>query len=259
MVPVSGMAGLGVAALMSIAWPVIAYLICRERMALRARNIIVGAVCFIVFALVLEGLLNRFVLVINPTTAAWFNAHKIGIVVYGALAAGIFEETARLFGMSLLARKEEGTGVAYGIGHGGAESILIGALGLVSSIALAVLLNQGKLQSVLAHAPPGTVEKVQTQLVHLTFVTALAGGVERASALVLQIALSLLVWRAVKNKQPLFYIAAIFAHALFDTPAALIQTGFLHLGTWTIEGGYAALAALLLIVLLPRLPARVQA
>lgn len=257
MVSLGAMIGLGVAALISLALPAIAYFVCRKRMSLRARNILIGALCFVVFALVIEGALNAFLLVINPPTATWFKVHRIAFAIYGALAAGVFEETARLFGLSFLARKEEGAGVAYGIGHGGAEAVLIGALGFGQSIVLAVLLNQGKLQSVLgARVPPGTFEKIQSSLEHLTFIGALPGAVERASAFVFQIALSLLVWRAVKFKQPLLYLAAILAHAAIDAPAAALQEGLIHLSTWAIEGGYAAIALVLLVILLPRVPAR---
>jgi uncharacterized membrane protein YhfC len=257
MVSTGGMIGLGVAVLISVCLPLLVYLVCRGRMSLRARNILVGACCFIFFALVLESLLHRYLLIGNPATATWFKAHRIGFALYGALAAGVFEETARLLGLSVFARKEDGAGVAYGIGHGGAEAIIIGALGFGNSLMLAVLLNQGKLAATLGpRVPPEALAKIQASLEQLTFFGALPGALERASALVLQIALSVLVWRAVRDKLPLLFFAAIFAHAAADMPAALLRAGVIHMSTWAIEGIYAAIAVVLLAIMLPRLPPR---
>ena len=98
--------------------------------------------------------------------------------------------------------------------------------------------------------------QIVNSLQHLTFVGALPSALERASALVLQIALSLLVWRAVRDKRPLLYFAAILAHAAYDMPAAMSLAGVIHLNTWTLEAIYAAIAIVILIPLLRRLPPR---
>jgi uncharacterized membrane protein YhfC len=257
MVSLSGMIGLNVAALICLCLPVLAYFICRGRIVMRARNIVVGACCFVFFALVLEGALNYYLLVSNHATAPWLHAHQIAFGVYGACVAGLFEETGRLFGFTVLARKENRAGVAYGIGHGGAEAWLIGLVGFAQQIIFAALLNQGKLASVMgARLPPGALVQLVSSLQHLTFVGALPGALERASALVFQIALSLLVWRCVRDKRPSLYIAAILAHAALDMPAAMSVAGVVHLSTWTLEAIYATIAVVILIVLLRRLPPR---
>ena len=64
------------------------------------RTILIGAAVFIVFALVLETILNQIVLK-GPHGAAitgniWYYA------LYGGLAAGIFEETGRFLAMKFL-------------------------------------------------------------------------------------------------------------------------------------------------------------
>ena len=257
MVSLAGIIGLSVAALICLCLPLLAYFICRGRITMRARNIVVGACCFVFFALVLEGVANNYVLVSNHATAPWLRAHHVGFGIYAALVAGLFEETGRLFGFTVLVRKENQAGVAYGIGHGGAETLLIGLVGFVQQLAFAVLLNQGKLAAAMgARLPPGALVQIVSTLQHLTFVGALPGAIERASALVFQIALSLLVWRAVRDKRPLLYIAAILAHAAYDMPAAMSLAGVVHLTTWTLEAIYATIAVGILIPLLRRLPAR---
>ena len=99
-----------------------------------------GAICFTVFAMILERLLHQAVLGGTSSLARKITASPVLTMVYAALMAGIFEETGRLFGFKVLLKdkKEPSTAIAYGIGHGGIEVILL--LGMTYlSLLLAVL------------------------------------------------------------------------------------------------------------------------
>ena len=143
--------GLAASAIMSAIWPAAIYFICRRRMALSARNILVGAGVFLVFSQVLEKGMHLYVLKANPATAAWMQVHPIGFALYGCLAAGVFEEVGRYLGMRFLVKptSNPGTAVAYGIGHGGIEAILIGCLPTIQMLFFARLLNSGQLDATL--------------------------------------------------------------------------------------------------------------
>ena len=82
-----------------------------------------GALCFTVSALVLEQLLHSIVFSSFPTLIQSPGLYT----AYACLAAGVFEETARYLGLSLLCRRDASlvTGFAYGTGHGGIEAILL--------------------------------------------------------------------------------------------------------------------------------------
>jgi uncharacterized membrane protein YhfC len=260
MVSNGALLGLGISIVLALAWPFVAYWLVRGRMVISARNILIGGVLFILFALVLESSLHAYLLVKNPVTAAWFKDHKIAFAIYAALAAGLFEETARYLGLSYLARRKDGlgAGVAYGIGHGGAESIALGALGTLQFVVLAILLNMGQFDTVLgSKLPAATLAQVRESLTQLTFLGALPGGIERATAMVLQMALSLLVWRAVERRSLAYFLAAVLCHFGFDFPAALIQAKLIHLSVWQIEAGYGALAALIFVYLMSRRPPKI--
>lgn len=255
----SGMIGLCVDAFLAIGGPFLVYFVLRRRLTLSAHNIAVGAICFVLFALVIEQVFVAYVLIGNPASAAWFKAHKIALAIFGALAAGMFEETARLLAFSFWTRKQDGAGaaLAYGIGHGGAEAIILGGLLSLLSLALAALYQNGALNSLLSsRVPPATFALLHDRLAHLTFWTALPAGIERLSALTFQIGLSFLVWRAVVHKEWPLYFLAILAHATLDTPVALFQIRLLHLGVWQLEGGYAVLAVVTAVILVARLPAK---
>jgi uncharacterized membrane protein YhfC len=227
-------AGLGCAALISLSAPFIVFWICRKRMTLPGRNIVLGAATFVLFALVLEGSMHWYVLKLNPVTAAWMKVHGWGFAIYGASAAAIFEETGRWLAMRVFVRNvgEPGSAVSYGLGHGGAESIIVGFLGQVQAIALSVLANAGLLDRLLAgRLPHDTLVKIQNALAHADFPLVLMGGFERVWALLIQIACSLLVWRAVARKDFRWFAAALAAHFSIDSVAAAAQRGYVSIPT----------------------------
>lgn len=252
----SALAGLACAALISLLTPFVFYAVCRRRMVLPARNIALGAFVFVLFAMVLEGLMHWYFIKLNPVTAAWLDSHVWGFVAYAAGAAALFEETGRLLALRFLAKRtgDAGTAVAYGIGHGGFESIVVGALWQAGGLVLAIMLNLGKLDAMFAHKiPSATITKLYA---HLDFTTALLGGAERVSALLLQIALSLLVWRAVSSGKARWFFAALALHMAVDSIGALFQKG--QISFFALEGAVGALGAALLIFFLFKLPRKLR-
>ena len=90
-----------------------------------------GAVTFILFALILESILHNL-LFLTPLWAV-FQGNIWLYGLYGSLATGVFEETGRLlaFKLFLKSEREPITALSYGIGHGGAEAILLVGLTMV--------------------------------------------------------------------------------------------------------------------------------
>lgn len=109
--------------LVSIALPVAALAVLKRKTGRGLLAALVGAGCFIGYALVLEQLLHAAVFSLFPAITLYPAAYT----AYGCLAAGLFEETGRLMGLSLLCKKDRdlALGVGYGIGHGGVEAALL--------------------------------------------------------------------------------------------------------------------------------------
>ena len=204
----------------------------------------VGAACFALFALVLEQLCHLLVRTFFPAVLS----HTAAYVIYGALAAGLFEETARLVGLRYLCRRtpEALTGFAYGVGHGGLEAVYIGVLGMVNDLAVAAALNAGGAEALLAGIPAEQLPLAKSQLAALAGTPApvfLAAGAERLITMALHIALSMLVWMAVTKRLPKWaWAAAVALHAGTDVVAGLYQTGVLT-DVWLTELLVAACTA----------------
>ena len=100
--------------LVSIALPVAALAVLKRKTGRGLLAALVGAGCFIGYALVLEQLLHAAVFSLFPAITLYPAAYT----AYGCLAAGLFEETGRLMGDAGRARRAAGNGRAWGRGGG---------------------------------------------------------------------------------------------------------------------------------------------
>ena len=216
-------------ALLGIAVPIcLAVYLVRKHRA-RLTTILIGAGTFVLFALVLESIMHQLVLK-GPHGASILD-NTLLYAIYGGLAAGIFEETGRFLSMKFLMKREPSRplpGVAYGIGHGGAEMLIIFGITMISNLAVSLLINSGQTDAILAKVPAEATSQLQSQLDQLQTLgagTLLTGLWERFSALILHLGLSLMVWVAVRKggKWIWLFPAAIALHAIVDAGAVLLQ------------------------------------
>jgi uncharacterized membrane protein YhfC len=141
----------------------------------------------------------------------------------------------------------DSTALGYGIGHGGAEAWIVGVLVQIQWIVFAVVANRGELDSYLGSLPDESLMRIQMVLASLSPLTAGVFLLERVAALVLQIGLSVLMWRGVRAGWYAILPLAIVAHALVGLPAALFQVGVIPL--YAVDGLYALLAIIVAVVL----------
>lgn len=177
-----------------------------------------GCGSFFLFAIVLESTVHQIVLTSSIGQTILNNLWLYGL--YGGLMAGLFEETGRFLTMKLLVKRNDKneTALIYGAGHGGIEVIITLVSTMVSYIVIAVMANSGQLESMLTpmdEANQGAVMEVLTQIAQSNPAALLLGLVERISAVILHISLSVLVWKAVEGKRFLFP-TAIAIHGFVD-------------------------------------------
>ena len=188
---------------------------------------VAGAVVFFSFALVLEKMLHVVVLpLIDQEKQTWL------YVLYGALAAGIFEEIPRYYVLKIMDKKKSlGTydALQYGLGHGGFEmTILVGLTG-ISHFFLERKVNALGLAAILKDIPPayhGQVKESIQALASIQGVQIILPLVERILALSFHLAMALLAYFIVRGflkKSAL--VLAVGLHFLMDLPAMLFQVG----------------------------------
>ena len=220
---------MAVNALLGVAIPVCLSVYLVKKHHARFSTILIGAGTFIVFALVLESIMHQLVLK-GPQGGAILG-DTLWYALYGGLAAGVFEETGRFLSMKFLMKREPSTpvpGIAYGIGHGGAEMLVIFSLTMIGNLVMSVLINSGQADALFSKVPEEAAGQLQAQVDQLQALgagTLLIGLWERISALVLHLGLSVLVWVAVRKDGKWLWLfpAAIALHALVDAGAVLLQ------------------------------------
>lgn len=210
-----------------------------------------GALCFAASQVVhLPGLMV-ITAAFKPLAKSWSPHVKLGFnaVVLG-LAAGLCEELARwLFLRHPRIRPARWVdALGFGLGHGGVEALLVA---LLAPVQAAVMLLMGdQILAKLASSPEqaAAVRQQVEAMRHLTALTGLIPAWERAMAVVLHLALTLVVWEAVRRSRPALVAVAVLWHALVDGLAVLgMQTGF---GVLRIELAMTAATVLSVAVIL---------
>jgi uncharacterized membrane protein YhfC len=220
---------MAVNAVLGIAVPVCLSVYLVRKHHARLSTILIGAGTFILFALVLESIMHQLVLK-GPYGESILD-NTLRYAIYGGLAAGVFEETGRFLSMKFLMKKESSAplpGIAYGIGHGGVEMLIIFGITMINNLVISALINSGQTDVIFSKVPDEAVEQLRSQLDQLQTIgagTLIIGIWERFSALVLHLGLSLMVWVAVRKggKWLWLFPAAIAVHAIVDTGAVLLQ------------------------------------
>ena len=205
----------------------------------------IGAVTFVVsqiFHIPFNWLVLQKWLLIPTDTAVLTNL--IILSLFLGLSAGVFEEGARYLTYRFWAKDARtwAKGMMLGAGHGGIESLLLGAIGLINFVVL-LALRQGYWSELI---PPEQMDLVQAQIdsmFGLPLYMGLLGAVERVFALTLHLALSLLVMQVFVRGRLRWLVAAVLWHALADATAVFAVTTW---GALTTEGlvGIMALISL---------------
>lgn len=157
---------------------------------------------------------------ISHSAAPWIN-----VLILGG-TAGLFENVSRflfLRGPAKSARSWK-EGVMFGAGHGGVEAIFVIATGVIS--AFVMLIMGEKILSSMKAASPDQLAAAAHQIAavrNMPWWTPLLAIWERAMAITLQIALALLVLRAVVRRQLRWLWAAVGFHGLVDGTAVALQ------------------------------------
>lgn len=226
-VPWSNIAGMIFSLIVAWGMPTALFILIRRRWRADILPFFLGCGGFFLFAMLLEQLLHMVVLFRAGAFSQAIRDNLWLYAIYGGLAAGVFEESGRYLIMRFLMKKNltRENAMMYGAGHGGLEAVLILGMTSVNNLISSMLLNFGSLTEVLSEDM--NTQAVLDSLAPLTTLPAwqfFLGGAERIIAMGLQIALSLLVYRAVKEKKSwYFFPLAILLHMLVDTVVLLIS------------------------------------
>ena len=243
------------ALMFSFAVPVLLFFWYRRRKRADILPFFIGCAVFLVFAMLMESLLNSLILTVLPLGEK-IRGNIWAYALYGGFMAGLFEESGRFIAMKTVLRRFHGkdqNALMYGAGHGGCEAVMILGMTSINNLIYSALYNSGLTDRITGKIPENMrdellpqLETVFDQLVSLPSWQFLLGPVERIPAVIFHIALSVLVWQAARNKKKfLFFPLAILLHFLMDAGSVLTANTGVHV---LVVEGFIMAAALLAAV-----------
>ncbi len=196
--------------------PIIGIIILSRKYGKVRKAFFIGMCAFVVSQILLRIPILKLVL----PNFIWYIKLQLNPYLYGiflGLSAGVFEESARLVFMKgfLKGRTREADGLAFGLGHGGIEAMLITGIGYISSLIL---------------YPLGKVDLSGVGNLDL-----LIGGMERVFAMCFHVGASLIILYGIREHKALRYtILAILLHGLLDSMLVILPAA-IGLGIMGIE------------------------
>ncbi|MDO5683541.1 MAG: YhfC family glutamic-type intramembrane protease [Propionibacteriaceae bacterium] len=205
-----------------------------------------GILTFAVTQLLTRIPLITSVLPVLPEWRALLSHAVLAALVLG-FSAALFEETGRLIVMSTVLKRHRRThadGVAFGLGHGGLEAFVLVGLSLAGVLVLGIMVKMGRWGALAATMPPDAAAALATQLGGVSVLGAVAGGLERFSAIALHIALSVLVLLGiVRGKAGAAWLLAMVIHGGVNF-IAVVALSVLGWPVLAVEGLLLGVAAI---------------
>ncbi len=248
--------GTGVIAMMVIAMslfviaPIVIWIVWTVKKKEKFTTIIVGAVTFLLFAIVLEKPIQN--VLIFPTAmglkehaaSQFINARPVLWAFLVGFFPGLFEETGRFvaFKTVLKKRKNRETSISYGLGHGGFEVIFILGINYLNYIIYAMMINSGAFGTIIEQVEAVAPDQMEAyaalpaQLAAFTAFSIFINLWERVFAVLFHTGASLLVFYACKDKKKFWlYPLAILLHTAMDGVLGLAMVNVITLSDVQIE------------------------
>jgi len=221
-VPMQSIVFMILSLLISLALPIVLTVHFCRKYDISIIAVFVGALVFFVVQFVLR--ISILLPIVQKT--AWYGQLSNWLALFlFSFSAALFEEPGRYIGFKLFLKNRLSwkNGIAYGIGHGGIEAVLLVGLTNVNNLVLSFMINSGVFDKSIGPLLPGEeAEYLKNILVSTPPGHFLLGGIERVFAIAVHIALSLLVISAVKKRKYLYLVAAIVLHTLLNFIAVLL-------------------------------------
>ena len=220
--------------LISVGLPIGLTIYMYRKYKISIKAVLVGSLMFIVFQFIL-----RIPILSYVQAQYWYKEFSVNnMVIIGiimAFTAGLFETAGRYVGFKILLKNvlERKNGIAYGIGHGGIESIGLVGVAYIANLYYSIMINTGSISN-----------PALQQLINLPSNIFLAAGVERLFTIIVHIALSLLVLYGIMYNKKVYILYCLLLHTLLDGVVIILKINRVSMWgieVWIILAGIAAL------------------
>ena len=224
-VPTLSIVFMVLAVLGSVAIPLVLFFVFRKRYKADRMPFWIGAAGFVLFSIVLEGLLKTLILASSFGKVIQGNIWLLG--PFGGLMAGLFRETGSYVAFKTVLkkrRKNDYNALMYAAGYAGMEALL---LLFVSNALVSLLFNAGILNKLIEgitnQAALTAVNNMFATLANTPPLMFLMDIVGQFGAVAVRLSCSVLVWIAAKDgKRFWLYPLAILLYTLVHAIAVIL-------------------------------------
>lgn len=217
-------------AILSVTTPVVAIAVWKIRNKKSLVPFFAGILFYFLFARLLETIPNTIFLMMDHPVSRLLNRQVVLLALYTGLAAGIFEELGRYVAFHVLIPKypEKQTAVSYGLGHGGIECVLLLGLTNIQYYMYGQLINDGAVDKLResyqgSEQALASFDRLIDVVKNMHSYDCWFAGWERISFMMIQVALSILVFQAVREGKKHLLAVSILTHAVACIPSVLYQ------------------------------------
>lgn len=220
--------------------PILIIAIVRIRTRANLVPALVGALAYFTLAVETTAIINYLLFREGSAGAAFMDNHPVFYMIYSMVMTIGMEELSRFltFRFILQKRNSKRSALLYGVGHGAVEGIIAGGLPAFLSLSYATVINEFGTEKLLENVEAVAVDDMKKAIdgvLGLTSGACIADTVVRFSGIILQIALSIVVYYAVSRQLYLYLWLGVAAHALTVMPSILAYVGVI--GNSYVEAG----------------------
>jgi len=227
LISTASLIAMAITAAVTILGPILAAIVFYRKQKYFAGSVFTGAAVFFLFQIVLRIPILQLVL----PKMEWYRMlqnNLWGYAIFLGFTAGLFEEVGRYLAFTTVLKKHQDwkNAVAFGIGHGGIESILLVGFTYISNLMISIMINKGLYDSLFAQNSQQSEALAQAKalLIETPSYMYLIAGVERILTFIIHIALSVLIMEGIRKKKGLQYLGlAIFLHMVIDSPVVILS------------------------------------
>lgn len=240
-ISVASIVTISISVFIAILAPIVLMVVLYMRTHVKMINFFLGAAVCVLFTGLFSGGINHYLLEQNQQTAAFIQSVPAVAALYSCLSAGIIQESGRMAAFSLSQKQDLslGAAAAFGLGYITIDSMFFSSSGIIANLSVAVTLKTQGAQSMIDALPKSEQDAFSQSLLELVNTPALSFlsmGVERLTAMALQVSLSILIWMvALKLIRLYFFPISIALHALYLLPSILYGQGVLT-NVWLVQG-----------------------
>lgn len=220
------MAGMIVSLVISFVFPlgIMLYLLIKRKA--KISSFFIGCGVFLVFAFILESIFHS---IVSNLTGDFIRQNLFITAIYGGLCAALFEETGRFIAMKRFMKNKltSDNALMYGVGHGGIEAMIIVGLTEVTNIAISSMINAGQIDVLLNPLDESVRLETYNSLSSLWTTSSdlfFLAGIERVLAILGHIAMSYLVFMAVKYAEKKCLAIAYGFHFILDASSVIVNS-----------------------------------